>query len=493
MKPRSSKEELLKTLEEMGSNQAVYPPELLAARRAAFLDQLSRRTETDAEEELAPGDRQIIQLLHKLKLAEREQPYRLLAIRRLIFRRQISRVNRPSFWQTARTTIQDKLSSRPRAVSGTSLNLVLSTFMALIFAAFAGFLVLGSWSGSAGFVASHQEIAPTEPPMLATLTQQVDITCEEGYVRPLCLWAEFDRRSDVTYQGNGLARPAVAKDTMSWYGNIVNPANVNDGRYGPAGGWISASPNSWIKIDLGTATTINTVAFSRDRLGQLKGHDPGQFVIAVALSDNVYANGNSSNDDREYKPVFSSQQTTFNGTVPDGETVVAQFKPTAVRYIKITFQNAGAAVDEVEAFLQPPVKAGPVTKAPRVHHPDNTSTPTSRPTNTPLPTSTPVPTDTPIPTATDTATPTLTDTPAPTSTDTPTPTDTATPVPTNTPTDTATPIPTNTPVPTDTPTPIPTNTPMPTDTPTPILTATPTIVEKPFIGLTDVPTENNSP
>jgi hypothetical protein len=517
MKPRSSREELLKTLEEMGTNQAAYPPELLAARRAAFMEQIAQRTQTDTAEEVAPGDQQVVQLLHKLKLAEREQPYRLLAIRRLIFRRQITRVNRPSFWQTVRSAIQDRLSVRPRAVSGTSLNLVLSTFMALIFAAFAAFMVLGSLGGARGFATSQQEIAATQPPILATLTQQVDITCEEGYMPPLCLWAEFERRSDVTYQGNGLARPAVAKDTISGLGSIVAAAHLNDGRWGPAGGWISASPNSWIKIDLGTPTTINTVTFGRDRLGQLQGHDPGQFVISLAMSDNIYADGNSSNDDREYTPVFNSRDTGFKGTVPDGETVVVQFHPTAARYIKITFQNAGTAVDEVEAFLQPPVKAGPVTKAPRVHKAGSASTPTARPTNTPLPTDTPVPTDTPTPTATDTVTPTLTDTPTPTatntavptSTNTPTPTNTSTPVPTNTPTptntstpvptntptptNTSTPVPTNTPVPTDTPTPIPTNTPVPTDTPTPVPTSTTMIVERPFVGLTAVPTQAHGP
>ena len=71
MKHRSSRKKLLQTLEEMGSNQAAYPPELMAARRAAFMEQISQRTEMDTAEELSPGDRQIIQLLHKLKLVER--------------------------------------------------------------------------------------------------------------------------------------------------------------------------------------------------------------------------------------------------------------------------------------------------------------------------------------------------------------------------------------------------------------------------------------
>jgi len=484
MKHRSSREKLLKTLDEMGSNQAAYPPELMAARRAAFMEQISQRTETNTAEQLSPGDRQIIQLLHKLKLVEREQPYRLLAIRRLIFRRQITQVIRPSFWQTVRSAIQDRLSFRPRTPSGSSINLMLTSLMALSFAAFVGFMVFGSLNASGGLSKTHDEVSQAPAPILATLTQQVNIVCKPGYAPPLCWAADFDKPSDLTFQGNGLARPAVAKDTIPGYGEIHNASYLNDGKYGPGASWISDSPNSWIKIDLGMATTINTVTFGRDRLGQLQGHDPGQFVIAVALSDNVYANGNSNNDDHEYKPVFNSQDTGFKGTVPDGETVVAQFNPTAARYIKITFQNAGTAVDEVEAFLQPPVKAGgPVTKAPRVHRSDNTSTPTSRPTSTPVPTNTATPTSTNTPTAT------LTDTPTPTNTNTSTPTSTDTPVPTNT----STPTSTDTPIPTNTSTPIPTNTPVPTNTPTLVPTDTALVAERPFIALTHVPTQRSIP
>ena len=81
---------------------------------------------------------------------------------------------------------------------------------------------------------------------------------------------------------------------------------MNDGRSGAS--WISNSPDSWIKIDLGHVRTINTVTFGRDRLGNLNDGDPGQFVVAVAISDNVYSDGNSSNDFMEYTQVYDSEK-----------------------------------------------------------------------------------------------------------------------------------------------------------------------------------------
>jgi hypothetical protein len=252
---------------------------------------------------------------------------------------------------------------------------------------------------------------------------------------------EFDKSQDLSFLGNGTARPAVAKDTLPGYSGVHKPAYVNDGLYGPGASWISNSPYSWIKIDLGKTTTINTVAFGRDRLGNFNDRDPGQFIIAVALSDNVYADGNSSNDYTEYTEVFNSDEIGFDGTVSGSETIQAQFGPVMARFIKIIFTNAGTAVDEVEVFMvQPPRQAEYPTKEPKENVPGIGVT------LIPTKTATPPPTDTPLPTKT------------------------ATPLPTNTPvpTDTAVPLPTVTPLPTDTAIPVPTYTsippPQPTDT-----------------------------
>jgi hypothetical protein len=327
-------------------------------------------------------------------------------------------------------------------------------------------------SGVFGSVLPEQQASNTGPLTAATNTQETaQVICKPGYLPPLCLAQEFDKSNGLTDPQDGSARPAVAKDTLPGYSRIHQAAYVNDGLYGPGASWISNSAYSWIKIDLGKSRSINTVTFGRDRLGNLNDGDPGQFVVAVALKDNVYANGDSSNDSLEYTKVYDSREVGFDGVVSGPETVRASFDPVMARFVKVTFENAGTAVDEIEVFMiQPPEYVMILTQRPRDDLPPSTWTPV--PTNTLLPTQTPthVPTNTPLPTFT--PIPTDTNTPVPTDTDTPIPTTTPVPTDTNTPKPTKTPRPTRTPTeppPTDTPEPPPTDTPEPppTDTPEP--------------------------
>jgi hypothetical protein len=201
----------------------------------------------------------------------------------------------------------------------------------------------------------------------------------------------------------------------------------------------------------------------------------------VALSDNVYADGNSQNDALEYKQVYNSDEAGFDGIISGPETIEATFDPVQARFIKITFEKAGTAVDEIEAFmLQPYGFAGNSTQRARDTLVPPSFTPI--PTNTLVPSRTPtlIPTNTLIPTRTPTLIPTNTLVP----TFTPFPTDTATPRPTRTPRPTSTDIPTDTPEPpTDTPEPPPTDTPEPppTDTPEP----QPTDTSEPLSGTSE--------
>lgn len=323
----------------------------------------------------------------------------------------------------------------------------------LIVAAFLGSLILGNRTQGLGTAligsATQREISGSFLPTSTATLEIARTICKPGYIPPMCLAAGFDKSRDLTFQGNGLARAAVAKDTIPGYSGIHQASYVNDGLYGSGASWVSYSANSWIKIDLGQNTTINIVEFGKDRLGNFHDHNPGQFTIEVALSDNVYANGDSTNDDREYQKVFDSKTVGFTGEVSGSETIKATFTPTLARYVKITVTNPGAAIDEVEIFYSnqsyPSVEIGR-TKEPRDLRPTSTATPspTSRPTDTP----TSVPTDTPTLIPTDTPTSVPTDTPSPPPTDTPT----------SVPTDTPPPVPTDTPmlIPTDTPTPVPT-------------------------------------
>ena len=465
--PSSPKDQdIQKILRDLGSLQAEYPPDLLSARREAFLNQVALRKKSEVEEELSPADQKVIDILDRLKAADGNYPSNLLVARRSAFVSQVARRKRAGGWQTLLTAIQNQFAFHVAVPQNSTLTWLRTSLIVagLFLAAFVGFLSYANRTPTTAEIPVERGMVQSGR-ILTTDTRETSIICKPGYLPPLCLAGEFKKTQDLTFQGNGTARPAVAKDTMPGYGRIHQAANINDGMYGPGSTWISRSQDSWIKIDLGRATAINTVEFGRDRLGKYNDRSPGQFVISVALYDDIYADGNSSNDDEEYQQVFSSEQTGFNGTISGSETVTAQFDPHMARYIKITFEKAGTAIDEVEAFMiQPPAPDNNATRPPdEGNRPDNTSTPvvptnTSRPADTAtfVPTNTPPPTDTATPLPTNT--PTLTETTTPPPTSTPLPTRTATLVPTNTslPPDTATPVPTDPPPPTESAIPVPT-------------------------------------
>jgi len=169
-----------------------------------------------------------------------------------------------------------------------------------------------------------------------------------GYGPPQSSYRPFDTSADLAFQG-GQAKPAVAKDCLPGYPAIHDPAYANDGNYGNGASWISDSPNSWLKVDLGQVCTIDSILLGRDRLGGYDDRDPGQFTVAVATTDNIYANGDDSNDDAEYVQVFDSSVLGFSGDVNGPETLEATFAaPVSGQFVKVTFQNAGIDIDELE-------------------------------------------------------------------------------------------------------------------------------------------------
>jgi hypothetical protein len=450
-----SKAQVMQVLESLKTAPAEYPPELLAARRAAFIDRIEQHNTVEVAEALPVQNGRLISLLDRLKSIEIEYPLKLWVARRAAFLTQISRES-VSILDALRSALQN-IFDQLRTSSAPIMKLMRSSLViaGILVAAIVGSLLYGNQSGKLSNSPVAQSDA-SQPVVAATPTaESAEVICKPGYLPPLCLAKEFDKTEDLTFQGNGSARPAVAKDTIPGYSNIHRASYANDGLYGAGSSWVSNSAYSWIKIDLGKPTTINTITFGRDRLGNFNDRSPGQFVIAVALSDNIYADGNSNNDFLEYTKVYDSKKAGFDGVVSGSQTIQANFVPIEARFVKITFEKAGTAIDEVEAFMvQPPS----LVYAPTGKSKDNQP----RPTWTPVPTDTLVPTNTPMPTSTNTPVPT--DTPLPTDTPTPIPTDTPVP-PTDTsipPTDTSVP-PTDTSVPpTDTPVPAiaPTDTPM---------------------------------
>jgi hypothetical protein len=177
--------------------------------------------------------------------------------------------------------------------------------------------------------------------------------CKPGFAPPQCTAVPFDTLLDLAFQGNGFAQPAVAKDNIPGHPTIHMPEFANDGYYGNGSSWISNSVNSWLKIDLGQTTAVNRVLFGRDRNGGFDDRDPGQFKIFVALADNIYANGDDSNDGIEYIQVFDSAAFGFSGFILGAQTLEAAFTPVNARFIKLQVFSLGAAIDEVQVFGVP--------------------------------------------------------------------------------------------------------------------------------------------
>ena len=441
----------------MAPFESQYPTHLLAARRAAFLAQAAQLRVDDAADELSAEDQEIVQLLGNLKSTKTPYPPELLAARRAALVQQLERAGGTSFLDEVRGFARRIFHYRTPEFMQLSL-----TIAGLLAAVLLGSLFF-SRTGELLQPAPSQTVAePTQ--LLLTSTGEVAITiCKPEEQSSYCPPAKLHRSLDLANPENGSARPAVSKDARSSADSLHRAASVNDGRGGAS--WVSNSADSWIKIDLGKVSTINTVSLRKGSAAASYDSDPGQFVIAVALSD-VYADGDSRDDYVEYTQVFHSERTGFSGTVSQTETIQTYFPPVRARFVKITFEQAGAAIEEVGVFMgEPPLLAEGSTPEPEDTQPAITLT--SIRTTTPLPMAsvTSAPTNTVVPSSTSTSTPSATpppsDTPLALPTDTEPPANTSTPVPT-------VPLPSDTPIPLPTaapPTPVP-----PTAQPSPVST-----------------------
>ncbi len=169
-----------------------------------------------------------------------------------------------------------------------------------------------------------------------------------GFSSPQGDYRPFDITGDLAFQG-GSALAAVAKDEIPGFTNIHLAQYANDGFYGNGASWIGISTNTWLKIDLGQTAMIDSVIFGRDRLSGFNDRDPGQFLVEVALTDNVYAMGDDTNDGSEYSLVFDSSTVGYSGAVNGTESLRAVFdSAVSARYVKMTFTNSGTAIDEIQ-------------------------------------------------------------------------------------------------------------------------------------------------
>ena len=387
--------------------------------------------------------RKLSELLGNLKSAEAVYPPELLAARRSAFVHQLETAGQMSLLDQLRGSLQrifPAQTTRP-----TSASAGLGRFSPAIAGLVAALLIGALFLSRAEQTLSPSLSQPSETHTLLSPTSSdvAILLCMPGDQTPSCPSGQLGPRQDLADTGNGLAQPAIS--SQSGTDGVHMAAYVNDGRNSTS--WVGKSADSWVKIDLGKVKTINAVSLQKGSPGTSQESDPGQFVIAVALSD-LYADGNSSNDHSEYAQVFSSEQTGFSGTVSDAETILTQFPSVRARFVKITFEKAGAAIEEAGVFLMPPILAERPTRKPPEESPEMTvpsmGTSTASLVGTPIKSTTAVPSNTPLPSLTDTLPPQ----------------------------DTSTTVPTDTLLPTDTPIPVPTE-PLPSDTPIPLPTEAP--------------------
>lgn len=423
---------IIRLLQDLGSVAPVYPPELLTARRAAFLAQLEGLSAADVDEELSAADLEIVNLLGRLSSVRVEYPAELLAARRSTFIYQLDQAGGSGFLDRSRLSIQRTFQFKTSTLSVPPAGFVRLSFVigGLIVAAFLGLLFFSRIEEP--FQPPPPQAAATPTRVLPTGTGAVALViCKPYDQKPACLPGELDPGQDLADPANGPAQPAVSRDARSGQEGVHKAAYVNDGREGTS--WISASPDSWIKIDLGRVTTVNTISLQKGSPDSWDEGNPGQFVISVARSD-FYSEGDSSHDYTEYEPVFHSEQTGFVGSISNAETILTRFPAVEARFVKITFEKEGAAIEEVGVFLiQLPEFVEEPMGRPTDELAETTLTPLSTLTLPPVDTITEVPPFTRLSTATTGPTPIVTpqllNTPIPLPTNTLPPVDTDTPVP----------------------------------------------------------------
>jgi hypothetical protein len=137
-----------------------------------------------------------------------------------------------------------------------------------------------------------------------------------------------------------LGATTSASSSLSGYPEIHDVAFLTDGFYGNGSSWISSDANSSVQIDLGRVIAINSVMFGRDRLGFFDERDPGQFSISVSQTGSV--------------GTFNTLYTSSPGfEIHWDDGVKISFDGTSARYVNLSFENAGTAIDEVQITAVP--------------------------------------------------------------------------------------------------------------------------------------------
>lgn len=176
----------------------------------------------------------------------------------------------------------------------------------------------------------------------ATTLTIVDTPSLAGVVQHKPNWPDGQNSYQSFNSANNVALGATttASSSLSGYPAIHDVAFLTDGFYGNGSSWISSDANSSVQIDLGRVMAINSVMFGRDRLDFFDDRDPGQFSISVSTTGSV--------------GTFNTLYTSSTGyQILWDDSVKISFDGMSARYVNLSFENAGTAIDEVQITAVP--------------------------------------------------------------------------------------------------------------------------------------------
>src|SRR5215211_2974681 len=141
--PSSQDQHITQILKDLESIKSQYPPQLLAARRAAFIDQVLQHTQVENAEEWTSENQPIIEHLRNLGSMPVEYPPKLLNARRSAFKRQLAQREWVRVWVSLRSALQNGFArlagtSPVPSMSRMRISLIVA---GIVFATFAGFLL----------------------------------------------------------------------------------------------------------------------------------------------------------------------------------------------------------------------------------------------------------------------------------------------------------------------------------------------------------------
>ncbi|HMO05101.1 MAG TPA: choice-of-anchor D domain-containing protein [Kiritimatiellia bacterium] len=138
----------------------------------------------------------------------------------------------------------------------------------------------------------------------------------------------------------------------NFIGNPHTIATVNNGLYGNTNGWIAATINSFVGINLGaTPVAVNHVAFSRDHRGVFIDRTPGTYTVQFTTTPNP----NAATPDLAWQTIGS---VTYTLDFADrGRRNVYAFPSVAATGIRLltAASEFPVGIDEVEIYGTPSV------------------------------------------------------------------------------------------------------------------------------------------